>query len=86
MVAAAIARLDAAATGWVACEGDVPFGVLLDRAMGALTERPRAGPGYRYQNLPNTSPITESTVGAASDRSSPGTDVATGNLPAARAL
>jgi hypothetical protein len=38
LVAAALACLDAAATGWVACEGAVPFAVLLDRAMGALTE------------------------------------------------
>ncbi|MFG2725657.1 TetR family transcriptional regulator [Streptomyces canus] len=38
LVAAALACLDAAATGWVACEGAVPLAVLLDRAMDALTE------------------------------------------------
>jgi AcrR family transcriptional regulator len=38
LVAAALACLDAAATGWVAGEGSVPFATLLDRAMGALTE------------------------------------------------
>lgn len=38
LVAAALACLDAAARGWVACEGAVPLAVLLDRAMGALTE------------------------------------------------
>jgi AcrR family transcriptional regulator len=35
---AALACLDAAATGWVACGGTVPLAVLLDRAMGTLTE------------------------------------------------
>jgi AcrR family transcriptional regulator len=38
LVAAALACLDAAATGWVACEGAVPMSVMLDRAMGALTK------------------------------------------------
>ncbi|WUB67808.1 hypothetical protein OG852_01990 [Streptomyces sp. NBC_00582] len=38
MVAAALACLDAAARGWVACEGTVSLALLLDRAMGALTE------------------------------------------------
>ncbi|WP_408994965.1 XdhC family protein [Streptomyces europaeiscabiei] len=38
LVAAALARLDVAATGWVACEGKVPLAVLLDRAMGAFAE------------------------------------------------
>jgi AcrR family transcriptional regulator len=38
LVAAALACLDAASTGWVACEGTVPLTVLLDRAMGAFTE------------------------------------------------
>ncbi|WP_262060075.1 TetR/AcrR family transcriptional regulator [Streptomyces sp. STR69] len=38
LVAAALACLDAAARGWVACEGTVSLAVLLDRAMGALTE------------------------------------------------
>ncbi|MFI7016695.1 TetR family transcriptional regulator [Streptomyces sp. NPDC050164] len=40
LVAAALACLDVAATGWVACEGAVPLAVLLDRAMGALEEQP----------------------------------------------
>lgn len=35
---AALACLDAAATGWVACGGAVPLAVLLDRAMDTLTE------------------------------------------------
>jgi hypothetical protein len=34
----ALACLDAAATGWVACEGTVPMSVMLDRAMAALTK------------------------------------------------
>ena len=38
LVAASLACLDAAARGWVACEGTVSLAVLLDRAMGALTE------------------------------------------------
>ncbi|MGW0841251.1 TetR family transcriptional regulator [Streptomyces sp. NPDC002787] len=38
LAAAALACLDVAATGWVACEGTVPLAVLLDRAMGALRE------------------------------------------------
>ena len=38
IAAAALACLDAAVTGWVACAGEVPLAVLLDRAMGALTE------------------------------------------------
>jgi AcrR family transcriptional regulator len=38
LVAAAIACLEVATTGWVACEGAVPIEMLLDRAMGALTE------------------------------------------------
>ncbi|MFF5372762.1 TetR/AcrR family transcriptional regulator [Streptomyces sp. NPDC013187] len=38
LVAAALACLDAASTGWVACEGAVPLAVLLDRAMGAFVE------------------------------------------------
>ncbi|MFJ2235145.1 TetR family transcriptional regulator [Streptomyces sp. NPDC087859] len=38
LVAAALACLDAAARGWVACEGTVSLADLLDRAMGALTE------------------------------------------------
>ena len=38
LVAAALACLDAASMGWVACEGAVPLTVLLDRAMGAFTE------------------------------------------------
>ncbi|MEV0223252.1 TetR family transcriptional regulator [Streptomyces sp. NPDC050704] len=38
LVAAALACLDVAATARVACEGAVPLEVLLDRAMGALTE------------------------------------------------
>ncbi|WP_338899711.1 TetR family transcriptional regulator [Streptomyces sp. TG1A-60] len=38
LVAAALACLDAAMTVWVACEGEVPMSVLLDRAMGALGE------------------------------------------------
>ncbi|WP_030037888.1 TetR/AcrR family transcriptional regulator [Streptomyces resistomycificus] len=38
LAASALACLDAAATGWVACEGTVPLAVLLDRAMGTLTE------------------------------------------------
>ncbi|WP_327341788.1 hypothetical protein [Streptomyces europaeiscabiei] len=38
LVAAALACLDVAATGWVACEGKVPPAVLLDRAMGAFAE------------------------------------------------
>ncbi|WP_338781502.1 TetR family transcriptional regulator [Streptomyces sp. DG1A-41] len=38
LAAAALACLDAASTAWVACEGTVPLAVLLDRAMGALTE------------------------------------------------
>ncbi|MBC9726514.1 TetR family transcriptional regulator [Streptomyces sp. TRM68367] len=38
LVTASLACLDAAARGWVACEGAVPLAVLLDRAMGALTE------------------------------------------------
>jgi AcrR family transcriptional regulator len=42
LVAAALACLDAAATGWVACEGTVPLAVLLDRAMGALAKEPQA--------------------------------------------
>src|SRR5690349_12448410 len=39
LAAAALACLDAAAAAWVACEGAVPLAVLLDRAMGALTEQ-----------------------------------------------
>ncbi|MGP4052197.1 acyl-CoA-like ligand-binding transcription factor [Streptomyces sp. 2A115] len=35
---AAIACLDVATAGWVACDGAVPVDVLLDRAMGALAE------------------------------------------------
>ena len=38
LVAAALACLDAASMGWVACEGAFPLTVLLDRAMGAFTE------------------------------------------------
>ncbi|KUO15390.1 TetR family transcriptional regulator [Streptomyces dysideae] len=38
LAAAALACLDVAATGWVACEATVPLAVLLDRAMGALEE------------------------------------------------
>ncbi|KMS66782.1 TetR family transcriptional regulator [Streptomyces viridochromogenes] len=38
LTAAALACLDSASTAWVACEGTVPLAVLLDRAMGALTE------------------------------------------------
>lgn len=38
LVAAALACLDAAGRGWVACEGKVSLASLLDRAMGALTE------------------------------------------------
>lgn len=38
LAAAALACLDVASTGWVACEGTVPLAVLLDRAMGALAE------------------------------------------------
>lgn len=38
LVAAALACLDAASTGWVACAGAVPLTVLLDRAMGAFTD------------------------------------------------
>ncbi|WP_200307945.1 TetR family transcriptional regulator [Streptomyces adelaidensis] len=38
LVAAAIACLEVATTGWVACDGAVPIDVLLDRAMDALTE------------------------------------------------
>ncbi|MFF9040578.1 TetR/AcrR family transcriptional regulator [Streptomyces sp. NPDC014892] len=38
LVAAALACLDAAARGWVACEGAVPLADVLDQAMGALTE------------------------------------------------
>jgi AcrR family transcriptional regulator len=38
LAAAALACLDVAATGWVACEGTVPLAELLDRAMGALRE------------------------------------------------
>ncbi|WP_371660958.1 TetR family transcriptional regulator [Streptomyces sp. NBC_00280] len=38
LAAAALACLDVAATGWVACEGKVPLAELLDRAMGALRE------------------------------------------------
>ncbi|WP_327318810.1 TetR family transcriptional regulator [Streptomyces sp. NBC_01235] len=38
LAGAALGCLDAAATGWVACEGTVPLAVLLDRAMGTLTE------------------------------------------------
>lgn len=38
LVSAALACLDAAARGWVACEGTVPLADLLDQAMGALTE------------------------------------------------
>ncbi|MFI5876139.1 TetR/AcrR family transcriptional regulator [Streptomyces sp. NPDC051445] len=38
LVAAALGCLDAAARGWVACEGAVPLADLLDQAMGALTE------------------------------------------------
>jgi|SRR6185437_16979891 AcrR family transcriptional regulator len=38
LVAAALACLDMAAASWVACEGNVPLAVLLDRAMGAFTE------------------------------------------------
>ena len=38
LAAAALACLDVAAAGWVACEGTVPLALLLDRAMGALTE------------------------------------------------
>jgi AcrR family transcriptional regulator len=38
VVAAALACLDAASSGWVTCEGAVPLAVLLDRAMGAFTE------------------------------------------------
>jgi AcrR family transcriptional regulator len=35
-VAAALACLDTAATGWVSCDGEVPLPVMLDRAMAAL--------------------------------------------------
>ncbi|WP_327320947.1 hypothetical protein [Streptomyces sp. NBC_01235] len=35
--AAAAGCPDAAATGWVACEGKVPLAVILDRAMSAPT-------------------------------------------------
>lgn len=38
LVAAALACLDAASSGWVACEGAIPLAVLLDRAMNALTQ------------------------------------------------
>jgi AcrR family transcriptional regulator len=38
LAASALACLDVAATGWVACEGTVRLAELLDRAMGALTE------------------------------------------------
>ncbi len=38
LAAAALACLDTASTAWVACEGTVPLGVLLDRAMGALAK------------------------------------------------
>ena len=38
LVAAALGCLDAAARGWVACEGAVSLAVLLDEAMGSLTE------------------------------------------------
>ena len=39
LVTAALACLDAASMGWVACEGAAPLmTVLLDRAMGAFTE------------------------------------------------
>jgi hypothetical protein len=36
LAAAALACLDVAATGWVACGGTVPLAVLLDRSMAAL--------------------------------------------------
>ncbi|GAB2764542.1 TetR family transcriptional regulator [Streptomyces bullii] len=38
LVAAALACLDVAVTGWVACEGRIPVADLLDRAMDALTQ------------------------------------------------
>ncbi|MET7701477.1 TetR family transcriptional regulator [Streptomyces sp. NPDC005485] len=38
LAAAALACLDAASTGWVACDGTVPLSTMLDRSMGALTE------------------------------------------------
>ncbi|MGQ4328877.1 TetR/AcrR family transcriptional regulator [Streptomyces hayashii] len=38
LVAAALACLDAASTGWVVCEASVRWTVLLDRAMGAFAE------------------------------------------------
>ncbi|MDO0938171.1 TetR family transcriptional regulator [Streptomyces sp. DG2A-72] len=38
LTAAALACLDVATASWVACDGTVPPGVLLDRAMGALAE------------------------------------------------
>nr|WP_237556630.1 hypothetical protein [Streptomyces sp. SID5464] len=38
LAAAALACLDVAAMGWVACEGTVPLAVLLHRAMRALSE------------------------------------------------
>lgn len=38
LASAALACLDVASRGWVACEGTVPLAVLLDRAMGALGE------------------------------------------------
>ncbi|MET7687379.1 hypothetical protein ABZT06_05250 [Streptomyces sp. NPDC005483] len=38
LVAAAVACLDVASTGWVTCAGAVPLTVLLDRAMGAFTD------------------------------------------------
>ncbi|WP_416966863.1 TetR/AcrR family transcriptional regulator [Streptomyces sp. 4F14] len=44
LVTAALACLDAAARAWVACEGSVPLAVLLDQAMGALTEGGHARP------------------------------------------
>jgi AcrR family transcriptional regulator len=38
LAAAALACLDVASTGWVACGGRVPLAVLLDRAMNAVAE------------------------------------------------
>lgn len=38
LVTAALACLDAAAIAWVACEAAIPMPVMLDRAMGVLTD------------------------------------------------
>ena len=37
LVTSAIACKDAAMDAWMACDGTIPLGVLIDRAMGALT-------------------------------------------------